>query len=1457
MKTILRWLTVGLVMVVLSGCGGNNDTDSDPETAPTQPTSKILYGRFARVSGVSYTTSSGIMGITGDDGEFEYQDGDDVTFSIAEAELGTVKAKEEVDVFDFRKPEFVSQILYSLDADKDDSNGFDFNYLNNLEQQKKIFSIKEHSSEEKIIIDEISSYDRQYKNFLEKHYANIFPLNKIILQEVSEALSGSLSRKTKDYLAKEIFLGNSIHLLGSNENFSKKIRELYIKGDFDYRVTVAALSRLYLTISQELNERFHEDIRRAEERQAAVEKFDRLINGTLDVAANTLNALVSDKGEKLRSFICSNGKTSIDLGSDYFDSELNQGVKLATTVISDCKGLCDGKGDLQSCAVDSMKNSMDLFVEKMYEENDPMFQTAKTGISVIADTTKAWVSCTKFENLKLLKVGEIKNAFKDTLGDATKCATDLSKAMINNTYKLVTTSSLLALIVGDSFDKNAAVLALEYLMAEQYLDLSKAPCEIIDYYDGKPKTKERCETNWKNIVNPTNPVVQFFHWYDKEGSEKAQRTSMYANIIAAIASSGKANITSIFALPDYNMESFDNYLQEYRKIFNQYKNIYSKKFRKYLGKNGKIDQAKLYSASYFDIKTIIKNPEVSPSYNGYDVSVCIDVDSPITATLENVELKLIQDAGVQSLNLNDQIKNKNFRGKLSNICGTFNDIEWENHDNKMLFLQIKYKRYHGLSQKIYERNSYRLFTKRSKIDCSETVDLFGQLSKDFKSISLNADFKPCNSNGEFFYSWGINIEGCQTYFDLTKNDVFLFDIPEQCQEKPINISVSVSNDRGELAKNTKIIDPLIDIAGSIISLRNNGIIMQHMEPYEYSPEITGGIPSYTINIDDLSGEIEVIRSDTRANTFLLKATNYNKKVVNAKLNLSVIDSDKNIRSFIINANIHPAKDTTNKTIGWIKNDAIPYSLEYTEKAPNDVFSQQWGIINTSGVTLHNVTIRYNKERSSSSLNVDKYILVKSEIDPGEIWKPRVKITVPKTVKQKKNFGYFDITFIDDDGKEKPLRFSKSGSYASLSYRISVDDIDYYSPVVDKINVMTNSSLLYGSFEIRQKNKKVKHLRVHFSPYSYFPESDREFVDVDEGSYDEVQGAGTKHFSFDASQWAGKTVYWKIEAANKDGVTVSNPPKGSILIPDDNPTKPAKPILSNPSNGATVSDITPTLRWSDVKGSTYYQLTLGVVNGGTSGIVYRDIRVNSTQKTTKPLIKGKQYAWGVKACNSVGCSNMSATSKFTVETSVSKPVVSSFDARDTGSQGDGKVRVTYSISTNTSLSRVRTHCGVGSSYNYAKYADSSTSSRNINVTLQDSRWAGQTVYCKAEVINTNNQKADVKQDSVRLSAASSKPVVSNLVVKQWKSGYKYVSVKFDLSDRDSSEMGTLKVHCATNTSYSSNYKAKDISDKSTGSKSVILSYDPNWNHKRVYCKIEAVDLQRNKANVREDSVYLSY
>lgn len=85
----------------------------------------------SEVAGVEYQTSSGLGGITDEKGQFYYQEGDSVNFSIGNIDLGTTKAAAKltpVEVMNAdgsadNKVVNLTRLLQTLDADGDPSNG--------------------------------------------------------------------------------------------------------------------------------------------------------------------------------------------------------------------------------------------------------------------------------------------------------------------------------------------------------------------------------------------------------------------------------------------------------------------------------------------------------------------------------------------------------------------------------------------------------------------------------------------------------------------------------------------------------------------------------------------------------------------------------------------------------------------------------------------------------------------------------------------------------------------------------------------------------------------------------------------------------------------------------------------------------------------------------------------------------------------------------------------------------------------------------------------------------------------------------------------------------------------------------------------------------------------------------------------------------------------------------------
>lgn len=124
-----RKLLVLALATSLVACGGSDDDVNKPNPSPT-PTQPSKTGVFTDgvISGVSYKTNKGFMGTTNSAGEFKYDEGDQVTFSIGNVQLGdTVIAQTRITPLDLatdvESRTNLLVFLQSLDNDAKHENG--------------------------------------------------------------------------------------------------------------------------------------------------------------------------------------------------------------------------------------------------------------------------------------------------------------------------------------------------------------------------------------------------------------------------------------------------------------------------------------------------------------------------------------------------------------------------------------------------------------------------------------------------------------------------------------------------------------------------------------------------------------------------------------------------------------------------------------------------------------------------------------------------------------------------------------------------------------------------------------------------------------------------------------------------------------------------------------------------------------------------------------------------------------------------------------------------------------------------------------------------------------------------------------------------------------------------------------------------------------------------------------
>lgn len=98
MKRKLVFLVAMIMLVFIAGCNGSSSDDTGAEPGPSNPTGIFTD---APVQGLAYSAvPSGLSGFTNSKGEFEYQEGDNVTFRVGNLVLGSVRATAFVTPFD-------------------------------------------------------------------------------------------------------------------------------------------------------------------------------------------------------------------------------------------------------------------------------------------------------------------------------------------------------------------------------------------------------------------------------------------------------------------------------------------------------------------------------------------------------------------------------------------------------------------------------------------------------------------------------------------------------------------------------------------------------------------------------------------------------------------------------------------------------------------------------------------------------------------------------------------------------------------------------------------------------------------------------------------------------------------------------------------------------------------------------------------------------------------------------------------------------------------------------------------------------------------------------------------------------------------------------------------------------------------------------------------------------------
>ena len=125
-----RYCFLSLIILLFSACSKDDDSDGGSVPEPAQSKQGVFVD--SPVSGLRYETETH-SGITNENGNFDYEEGETVTFFVGDIELGSAPASEEISPISIASssnatietPEVqnISAFLQTLDEDGDPENG--------------------------------------------------------------------------------------------------------------------------------------------------------------------------------------------------------------------------------------------------------------------------------------------------------------------------------------------------------------------------------------------------------------------------------------------------------------------------------------------------------------------------------------------------------------------------------------------------------------------------------------------------------------------------------------------------------------------------------------------------------------------------------------------------------------------------------------------------------------------------------------------------------------------------------------------------------------------------------------------------------------------------------------------------------------------------------------------------------------------------------------------------------------------------------------------------------------------------------------------------------------------------------------------------------------------------------------------------------------------------------------
>jgi len=219
-----------IVSTFFIGCG--NDIKSGNFIASDIEGNNTGIFIDSKVEGVRYSTSSGVEGYTNSNGEYQYNDGDKVTFYLGDMNLGSTEASKLTTVFELPNSTKVATLLQLLDKDGNPNNGIsisdeDYRIFKNVNFELKEVDANNITFRKKF--KDTMGYDIQTDSDLIENHA---------LESLKNELVRRYDNDIFKYLNEEFDFSNIIG--ASNDN-----NTIYGKNPNDYLQTYNSRLRIY------------------------------------------------------------------------------------------------------------------------------------------------------------------------------------------------------------------------------------------------------------------------------------------------------------------------------------------------------------------------------------------------------------------------------------------------------------------------------------------------------------------------------------------------------------------------------------------------------------------------------------------------------------------------------------------------------------------------------------------------------------------------------------------------------------------------------------------------------------------------------------------------------------------------------------------------------------------------------------------------------------------------------------------------------------------------------------------------------------------------------------------------------------------------------------------------------------------------------------------------------------